>query len=83
MKLTLTNIDLYSDDKIIYKRHINKNSIDNFITKLSDTDHGFMPLYNEAYPKVKIKVKQKYLLSPWMSKPLLKSSKTEHKLYIQ
>ena len=94
-----TNIDLYSDDKIIYKRHINKNSIDNFKTKLSDTDwdyiqdltcpnqaydrflNGFMPLYNEAFPKVKIKVKHKSLLSPWMSKALLKSSKTKHKLY--
>ena len=69
-----TNIYLYIKDKIIYKRRINKNSIDNFKTKLSDTNwdyikdltclnqaydwflHGFIPLYNEAFPKVKIKV---------------------------
>ena len=40
-----------------------------------------MPLYNEAFQKVKIKVKHKSLLSPWMSKALLKLSKAKHKLY--
>ena len=32
-------------------------------------------------PKVKIKIKPKNLLSPWISKGILKSSKRKQKLY--
>ena len=37
--------------------------------------------YEAAFPKVKIKIKTKNLLSPWITKGLLKSSKRKQKLY--
>ena len=41
----------------------------------------FLCLYEKAFPKIKINIKTKSLLSPWMTKGLLKSSKKKQKLY--
>ena len=41
----------------------------------------FLGLYNETFPKQKIKVKRKSFNSPWMTKGLVKSSKKEQRLY--
>ena len=41
----------------------------------------FTELYDTAFPIYKIKVKTKSLLSPWITKGILKSSKRKHKLY--
>ena len=41
----------------------------------------FLGLYNEAFPKQKIKIKQKSFNSPWMTKGLVKSSKKKQRLY--
>ena len=50
--------------------------------KAYDTFLGnFLNLYEETFPKVKIKLKSKSLLSPWITKGLIKSSRTKHKLY--
>ena len=38
-------------------------------------------IYDEFFPLKTIKVKKKSLLSPWMSRGLLKSSKQKQKLY--
>ena len=40
----------------------------------------FLGLYNEAFPKQKIKIKRKSFNSPWMTKGLVKSSKKKQKL---
>ena len=40
----------------------------------------FLRLYNEGFPKQKIKIKQKSFNSPWMTKGLVKSSKKKQKL---
>ena len=41
----------------------------------------FLCLYEKAFPKAKINIKTKSLLSPWMTKGLLKSSKKKQQLY--
>ena len=41
----------------------------------------FLDLYNEAFPKKKIKIKRKIVNSPWMTKLLVKSSKKKQGLY--
>ena len=41
----------------------------------------FLCLYEKAFPKIKINIKTKSLLSPWMTKGLLKSSKKKQNLY--
>ena len=41
----------------------------------------FLIVYEEAFPKVKTKIKIKSLLSPWITRGLLKSSKKKQKLY--
>ena len=41
----------------------------------------FLGLYNEAFPKQKIKIKRKSFNSPWMTKGLVKSSKKKQRLY--
>ena len=41
----------------------------------------FLPLYNKFFPKITYEVKTKTLLSPWMTRGLLKSSKKKQKLY--
>ena len=40
-----------------------------------------LDLYNEAFPKQKIKIKRKSFKSPWMTKGLVKSSKKKQRLY--
>ena len=90
------NIDVYAEDTYIFKRYINEKSIANFKTliKMNDWEYikdincpntaydtflrNFLNLYE---PKVKIKIKTKYLLSPWIAKGLVISSKRKHKLY--
>ena len=42
---------------------------------------SFLSLYDEAFPKVKIKIKTKSFLSPWITKGILKSSKRKKRLY--
>ena len=42
---------------------------------------NFLQLYERAFPKNKITIKTKNLLSPWMTKGLLKSSKRKQKLF--
>ena len=41
----------------------------------------FSEQYEKAFPKKEIKIKTRNLLSPWMTKGLLKSSKKKQKLY--
>ena len=43
--------------------------------------NNFLLHTKNAFPKVKIKIKIKNLLSPWISKGILKSSKKKQKLY--
>ena len=59
-----------------YIKHINcpNKAYDTFLS-------NFLDLYEETFPKVKIKIKTKYLLSPWITKGLVISSKRKHKLY--
>ena len=40
----------------------------------------FLGLYNDTFPKQKIKIKRKSFNSPWMTKGLVKSSKKKQKL---
>ena len=47
---------------------------DKFLTKFNE-------LYNIAFPETKIEIKTKNLLSPWITKRLMKSSKRKQKLY--
>ena len=41
----------------------------------------FSSCYEVSFPKVKIKIKSKSFLSPWITKGLIKSSKKKQKLY--
>ena len=41
----------------------------------------FLGLYNDTFPKQKIKIKRKSFNSPWMTKGLVKSSKKKQRLY--
>ena len=41
----------------------------------------FLGLYNDTFPKQKIKIKGKSFNSPWMTKGLVKSSKKKLRLY--
>ena len=41
----------------------------------------FLGLYNDTFPKQKIKIKRKSFNSPWMTKGLVKSSKKKLRLY--
>ena len=43
--------------------------------------YDFSPLYGETFPKLKIKIKQKTVISPWITKGIMKSSKQKQKLY--
>ena len=40
-----------------------------------------MSLYNEVFPKQKIKIKPKRFNTPWITKGLVKSSKKKQRLY--
>lgn len=59
----------------LIKETKNPNDSYNLFLKL------FTREYNSAFPKRKFNIKAKTLLSPWMSKGLLKSSKKKQKLY--
>ena len=43
----------------------------------------FLKIYNDSFPLIKITIKQKQLISPWITKGLIKSSKQKQKLYIK
>ena len=43
--------------------------------------YGFFSLYEEAFPKLEIKIKQKNLISTWITKEIMKSTKQKQKLY--
>ena len=43
----------------------------------------FLKIYNECFPSKIITIKRKSLLSPWITKGLVKSSKQKQKLYIK
>ena len=90
------DIDEYTKETNIYKRNINKTSIQHFQTLLNNTNwelpadpneayniflNKFGILYNQAFPEFETKTKTKNLLNPWFSKWLLKSTKRKQKLY--
>ena len=54
---------------------LNENSPNN---AYNEFPRIFLGLYNETFPKQKIKIKRK---SPWMTKDLVKSSKKKQRLY--
>ena len=58
----------------VYKLNSPNTTYDLFIQTFTD-------LYDKCFPKVKIKLKTKSLLSPWITKGLKKSSKRKQKLY--
>ena len=43
--------------------------------------YHFSSLYEEAFTKLEIKIKQKDLISPWCTKGIMKFSKQKQKLY--
>ena len=55
--------------------------IDNPNEAYSKFLYDFSSLYEEAFPKLEIKIKQKNLISPWITKGIMKSSKQKQKLY--
>ena len=57
-----------------WKHMLNKNSSNNAYNKFLRILLG---LYNEAFPKQKIKIKRKSCNSPWMTKGLVKSKKKQ------
>ena len=85
-------INIYPQKSSILKRHINKNSINDFNNLLHEENWNdifsinnandsydlflkyFLKHYEIAFPKIEIKIKTKNLLSPWITKGLLKSS---------
>ena len=58
----------------VYQIHCANKAYDKFL-KI------FTKIYDKAFPVCKIRIKTKSLLSPWITKGILKSSKREHKLY--
>ena len=58
----------------VYKLNSPNTTYDLFIQTFTD-------LYDKCFRKVKIKLKTKSLLSPWITKGLKKSSKRKQKLY--
>ena len=61
-----------------WKHVLNENSTNNAYNEFLRI---FLGLYNEAFPKQKIKIKRKSFNSPWMTKGLVKSSKKKQRLY--
>ena len=58
---------------IVNWKHVrNENSPSNTYDEFL---RNYLSLYNEAFPKQKIKIKRKSFNSPWMTKGLIKSSK--------
>ena len=58
----------------VYQIHCANKAYDKFL-KI------FTKIYDKAFPVCKIRIKTKSLLSPWITKGILKSSKRKHKLY--
>ena len=50
--------------------------IDNPNEAYSKFLYDFSSIYEEAFPKLEIKIKQKNLISPWITKGIMKSSKS-------
>ena len=63
-----------------WKQVLNENSPNNAHNEFLKI---FLGLYNEAFPKQKIKIKRKSFNSPWMTKGLVKSSKKKQRLYVK
>ena len=61
-----------------WKHVVNENSPNNAYNEFLRI---FLGLYNDAFPKQKIKIKRKSFNSPWMTKGLVKSSKKKQRLY--
>ena len=55
--------------------------IDNPNEAYSKFLYNFSSLYDEAFLKLEIKIKQKKLISPWITKGIMKSCKQKQKLY--
>ena len=62
------------DWKHVFNENSPKNAYNEFL-------RIFLSLYNEAFPKQKIKIKRKSFNSPWMTKGLVKSSKKKQRMY--
>ena len=58
----------------VYQIHYANKAYDKFL-KI------FTKIYDKAFPVCKIRIKTKSLLSPWITKGILNSSKRKHKLY--
>ena len=79
----------YIQDKSILKVNNESNKTDwNYVIQIKNPNEvyesfltTFLPLYNKFFPKITFEVKTKTLLSPWMTRGLLKSSKKKPKLY--
>ena len=61
-----------------WKHVVNENSPNNAYNEFLRI---FLGLYNDAFPKQKIKIKRKSFNSPWITKGLVKSSKKKQRLY--
>ena len=61
-----------------WKHVLSENSSNNVHNKFLRI---FLGLYNEAFPKQKIKIEQKSFNSTWITKGLVKSSKKKQRLY--
>ena len=55
--------------------------IDNPNEAYSKLIYDLSSLYEKAFPNLEIKIKQKSLISPWITKGIMKSSKQKQKLY--
>ena len=55
--------------------------IDNPNEAYSKFLYNFSSLYDEAFLKLEIKIKQKKLISPWITKGIMKPCKQKQKLY--
>ena len=61
-----------------------------FVLEISNSDHAydiflkqFLKIYNTCFPTRTVEIKRKYLLSPWITRGIIKSSKQKQKLYIK
>ena len=77
-------------EEFIYKRNYSGNSIETFKLKLHKVNWNEIKqsnntictsLYEECFPKFKIRLNQRKNLSPWITKGIKKSSERKQKLY--
>ena len=61
-----------------------------FVLEISNSDHAydiflkqFLKMYNTCFPTRTVEIKRKNLLSPWITRGIIKSSKQKQKLYIK